>query len=272
VNHHNPYQRAVIRLAGGLLAGWMGLLGLVAPAAAEDRALLVGVGKYRNPGANLDGIQLDLAMMQEVATLLGFRQNQIKVIQDEQATLSNVEQAIGTWLTQGVAPEDQVLFYFSGHGAQIPDENGDEADGADEVLVMHDVEVVQRNGRASLANVLVDDRFNELLVRIPSQHILVMVDACHSGTATKSVSLSPRGLGETEGMFKFYYYPSMPVTAKSDFSISEQGDRPGYVALAAARDDEQAITTRQGSIFTLGLRQSIREGRCRPQRPDLSSA
>ena len=121
--------------------------GLPSIARAGDRALLVGVGKYRNPRANLSGIDLDIRMMKGMAHLMGFSDSQIKVIENERATASNVETAINEWLVKGAGSGDRVLFYFSGHGSQIPDRNGDEEDKSDEALVLHDVRVVKENGR-----------------------------------------------------------------------------------------------------------------------------
>jgi len=36
------------------------------------------------------------------------------------------------WLAKGVNPGDSLFFAYSGHGAQVVDESGDEADGMDE--------------------------------------------------------------------------------------------------------------------------------------------
>jgi hypothetical protein len=255
-----PITETVQQLwVAGLLAA-VCLAGTNIPAQAADRALLVGVGKYRTAGADLPGIELDIDMMQkELAPLLGFQDSTIKILRDEEASLVNVERALSTWLVDGVNPADQVLFYFSGHGTRIPDENGDEEDGADEVLVMHDVEVTERGGRKTLTNVLVDDRFKELLDKIPSRNVLVLVDACHSGTITKTFQTAPSFLGQNEGYYKFFYYKGMPSATKGNFGVREAKDIDQYVAVSAAADNEQSIATKQGSLFTLGVREVIRE-------------
>jgi hypothetical protein len=243
-------------------------IALAAPAAqAESRALLVGVGEYTDASANLPGIRLDLDIMREVAEILGFSKGQVRTLLDAQVTAASVEKAIEEWLVRDVGPQDRVLLYYSGHGTQIPDENGDEPDGADEVVTMHDLRATRRNGKATLDGVLVDDDLARLLAKIPSRKVLVLIDACHSGTITKSIDLDPRYLGIEEGVVKFYAYPGMPEAGGADkadlaarsFTVEERATPPGvFVAISAARDDQKSIATERGSVFTLGVREGIR--------------
>ena len=100
---------------------------------AEQRALLVGVGKYSIPGIDLPGIDLDLERMHDTLNLMGFDDSQIHSLLDDKATSKNIVREFEIWLKQGVKAEDRVIFYFSGHGSNTPDLNGDEADGVDEV-------------------------------------------------------------------------------------------------------------------------------------------
>ena len=132
------------------------------PALAEQRALLVGVGKYATPGNNLPGIDLDIDRMRDTLNVMGFEDSQIRSLLDEQSTAANVISEISGWLTEGVQPSDRVVFYYSGHGSYVPDSNGDEADGVDEVLVTHDGHRVVIDGRASLEGVVLDDVLNDL--------------------------------------------------------------------------------------------------------------
>lgn len=248
---------------GGFLAIALGLtLGILGPLVwAEDRALLIGVGKYQMPGNDLPGIDLDINMMEETASLMGFN---VKVLMDEDATLANTQRTISSWLGTGVSADDRVLIYFSGHGVRIPDDNGDEPDNQDEVLVMHDAKQEQRNGQATLGNVLVDDQFDQLLAAIPSKNVLVLIDACHSGTSTKNLSLSPTSsFGSIMGQPKVFNYSGMPkaVVTRGNFSVEEKTEKTqeNYVLIAAAQDHQQAIATKQGSVFTAGVHQLVRD-------------
>jgi len=169
-------------------------------AEAENRALIIGVGKYRIENASLPGIEQDVENMVKIAQQIGFTGNQIKVLRDADATLVNIENAINTWLIQGVKPSDRVLMYFSGHGSYIPDENGDEDDETDEVLLPYDTEQTEKG----LKNALVDDRFGELLAKIPSKEVFVLIDASqifpiseHADTYCKKRQFCPQGSCES---------------------------------------------------------------------------
>ncbi len=220
-------------------------------AGAENRALIVGVGQYRQPGANLPGIEKDVALMTEAARRMGFADSQIKVLMDADATLENIDHAFATWLVDGVTAKDRVLFYFSGHGSFIPDTSGDEADGTDEVLLPHDFRV----GRGTLENTLVDDDLGVMLDRIPTRNVYVFLDACHSGTAT-------RGLGDGEYVAKSFDYPGMPVpkpVAGATRGLTPMRDATAetHVVLTAATEQERAQASKRGSLFTLAVLDAV---------------
>ncbi|UCE56144.1 MAG: caspase family protein [Desulfobacterales bacterium] len=253
---------------GGLLTFilWLMLLliALVSAARGEDRALLIGVGRYAHFTERLNGVSLDLNMMTEVAQLMGFKSHEIKILEHGRASTARVYETIENWLIKGSGPDDRVLFYFSGHGSQIPDENDDEADQFDEVLLLYDVARIEKSGRQTLSGVLLDDHFNNMLDRMQSRNILVIMDACHSGSATRSIRLISRSLQVNEAKVKYFYYsPALEAAGgRGRFDVMEQAppltDGSRYVAITACRDDEKTVVTAQGSIFTLGIRQAIR--------------
>lgn len=61
--------------------------------------------------------------------------------------------------------------YYTGHGAQVKDNSGDEADGYDEVVVFDD-------------GVVVDDKLADYLKKYHNNyaHTVLLSDCCHSGT------------------------------------------------------------------------------------------
>ena len=237
---------------------------LVSAARGEDRALLIGVGRYAHFDDKLNGIDLDLDMMSEMARLMEFDPQAIKILEHERATEANVYKTFENWLMEGVEPQDRVLIYFSGHGSQVPDENSDEADNFDEVLLLYDTTLTAKNGHPTLNGVLHDDRLNDLLGEIKSRNILVILDACHSGSATRSLPLIPRSIPVKDAQVKYFYYSPMLETAGGSGRLdlmqpeSLNGGDVRYVAITACRDYEKTVATAQGSIFTLGLRQAVR--------------
>ncbi|WP_200376918.1 caspase family protein [Thiocystis violacea] len=229
---------------------------------AADRALLVGVGNYRNETAgsklNLPGIDLDLEMMRGVAADLGFDPRNTKALLDAAATQSAVQQHLTVWLRDGVSKNDRILIYFSTHGTQVADLNGDEDDGLDEALTLYDLAAITTDGQGTLTGILLDDDLERALSDIPSRDILVLVDACHSGTATRSVRFNSKQSGTDGGVTKFFAYPGMP-RAKAQGVTRSVGKRSqeGYVSLSAAADDERSHATVRGSLFTQGLVHAI---------------
>lgn len=236
------------------------LAALAMPAVAADRALLVGVGNYQlAKELHLSGIDLDLATMRTVAANLGFDAAQTRVLLDADATLSAVKEGLTDWLRTGVTADDRVLIYFSTHGDQFTDVSGDEDDGFDEALILYDLAAVTGpGGTHALTGILLDDDLGRALAAIPSRQVLVIVDACHSGTMTRTVDFSSGQSGSRQGQVKFFAHPGMPSAAVTrTLSRPASGGSPNYVVISAAADDEQSRATPRGSLFTLGLAQAI---------------
>ena len=159
---------------------------------AAKRALLIGINDYLYGPDHWDlrGCVNDVEMTRRtLQTRLGFPSENIKVLLNEEATAKNIVGAIEDWLIAGSAPEDVVYLHFSGHGSRISDRDGDEEDGWDELLCPADL---VPNDRTTM---LIDDQLRQLLDRIPARNVTVVLDACHSGTGTRDVSLSrPRSI------------------------------------------------------------------------------
>jgi hypothetical protein len=233
---------------------------------AADRALLIGVGKYPNL-RNLPGIQIDLNNMEQVALRLGFAQNQIKKITGPAANLSNVETLLSEWLVTDVKSTDRVFIYFSAHGVPVADMNNDEKDHVDEALAFYDSRVVgieyrgkhkpqyiaksdAADQKQTVINVLTDDRLGELIANIPSKNVYLFVDACHSHSVTRG------GLNERDQYYveKSFEYNDMP-TGETDSKFTFKGNN--YIALTAAQDDQKALATRTGSVFTTAIAHAV---------------
>jgi len=240
---------------------------LAAPGSeAAPRALLIGVADV--PHNALPGIDLDIDNMKKVAEIMGFHAGDIKVLYNQQATYANVRQALGSWVKDGVQSQDHVLIYFSGHGTLVPDPSPGNVGGVDDALVLHDVERAKVQGRATLRNVLIGHEFGAALAALPSRNVLVLVDACHSGTATRTLSLGNERLGVGSGVMKFFSYPGMPSGHTRALKM-HAGDE-NYAALSAARDDEFAVGTEQGGLFTLGVVGAIEEASRAGKRPTVA--
>ena len=90
------------------------------------------------------------------------------------ATLAAMRAAAKT-LTSG----DFFFVSYSGHGGQVPDVNGDEADKKDETWCLYDGQLID------------DELYAELGKFKAGVRILVLSDSCHSGTVTREAIFPP---------------------------------------------------------------------------------
>jgi hypothetical protein len=105
-----------------------------------------------------------------------------------QPTFANIANAC-RWLVGDARHGDSLFFSFSGHGAQLRDPLGEEADGMDETLLPVDFES---------AGQIRDTQLNQWLVSsLPQGATLhAVIDSCHSGTALDlpySITWGPGG-------------------------------------------------------------------------------
>jgi hypothetical protein len=143
------------------------------------KALLVGINRYRIPGADLRGCVNDVKNLRAVLTAYyGFAGKDIRTLTDYAATTKAMRDAI-TALVKGAKKGDVLLFHYSGHGANVPDKNGDEADRRDEILCPTDLD---------WKDPLLDDWLRTTFDRLPAGvNFTVVMDCCHSGTNTRAI-------------------------------------------------------------------------------------
>lgn len=102
------------------------------------RAVIVGIDDYVD--STIDDLHYCAADAEAFANMLVSRcsvaRGDVALLTNEAATLQAIERAIGRLEAVSEA-RDVVIFYFSGHGAQFPDLDGDEweTDQMDEALV-----------------------------------------------------------------------------------------------------------------------------------------
>ena len=188
----------------GLRAALLALsIAAVLPAqAASHRALIIGVSDYqllpaRGGGGSgpfdLEGPKNDVPRMLQLAKQLGVPDAELRVLANAGALPASAKAptraAILAELKDLAARSgtgDQVLVYFSGHGAQSPDMEGEEADGLDELLLPSDIGKWSDDADM-VENAITDDEFGAAIeaIRAKGAYVWVIVDSCHSGTALR---------------------------------------------------------------------------------------
>jgi metacaspase-1 len=203
------------------------------------RALLIGINRYRVPGADLRGCVNDVVDMKAALTKYhGFSSRDIAVLTDFAATKKAMQSAIQK-LVGKARRGDVLLVHYSGHGSYVPDENGDETDERDEILCPADLD---------WRDPLTDDWLRKTIDTMRSGvSLTVVMDCCHSGSNTRAL---PRA---GEPVSRYLPSPWAILRAESGRSRAGRGGRTVRRA-ASARRKRDVVSTRVPELLITGCR------------------
>jgi len=227
-----------------------------------QKALLVGVNRYRMPGVDLQGCINDVTNIRDILLkYFDFEVRNVRVLADERATKRAIMERL-EWLVKDARPGDRLLFHFSGHGSQIRDRNGDELkDRLDEILCPHDM-----NWDGTF---IVDDELDAIFGTLPEgAHLEVLLDCCHSGTGIRE-GAGLRCLPPEERIAARFLQPPLDILCRQDEEdlpvrrLGRSGRLPDQVLLAACRDNQTAadafIKGKYNGAFTYYLCMYLRD-------------
>jgi uncharacterized caspase-like protein len=137
-------------------------------------AVVIGIEKYRTLPSS-DYSRQDAEKVAEYLGALGFPRRNIELITDERATRTDMEKALEVWLPSRLKPGGKVLIYYSGHGSPNPTTG-------EGFLVPYDGDP---NYLAVTGYPL--KRLYEKLGALSANQVVVVIDACFSGTGGRSV-------------------------------------------------------------------------------------
>jgi hypothetical protein len=133
---------------------------------------------------------------------------------------------------------DIFVYYFSGHGGQQLDENGDEEDNHDETQCAY-------NGE------LIDDQLNEVWLKFKAGVRIVMIsDSCNSGTVYRN---KPGYAAKRRDR-------PTPIVPIPDLEVSS-GMKAKLIHLGGCRDGFGSSGFTDGGAFTIALCQAWDEGK-----------
>jgi hypothetical protein len=232
-------------------------------------ALLVGIDAYAAPVPPLRGCVNDVRHMQMWLEHRGAAHfpPALLTLTDAEATRAAIIQAFRNHLGQAGAG-DVALFYYSGHGSQElspPEYQNQEPDGLDETLVAYDS---RQPGGLDIA----DKELAVLIAEVASRgaHVAIVLDACHSGTATRLAGdlvvrrMSSDSRARPASSFWFFdqaiVSPALQQSA-TDWRILPYGP---HVLLSACRDFELATeftapTGERRGMFSYYLLDSLQQ-------------
>ena len=141
----------------------------------NNKALLVGINAYSNPSNNLRGCIKNIVDMEYFIASKNkvYPKDNIRTLTDSRATKKGILSALN-WLLQGANAGDQLLFQYSGHGAQIPSHSpAIEKDGLDEIICPYDF-----SGEAAAETAISDKEFASIFAKIPQIVHFVCISIC----------------------------------------------------------------------------------------------
>jgi len=249
-------------------------------------ALLIGINEYpKLPSRyHLEGCLNDINSLEELLTsrLFAFpAQNILKLSSpaddaEHLASRDNIFAAFRRHLIENdkIQQDDIVVIYYSGHGSQIPDEEGDEEDGYDETIVPCDSG--DRSKREEVRDIR-DDEISELLdqLALRTKNINLLIDSCHSGTITRALmdAESEDALGRERYLPPASYPITRPVVTRTRTAATRAMGpsdwmplSDGYVVISACMANERAREDRfsfwrrkQYGIMTYYLLEAMKE-------------
>ncbi|KAF8501496.1 metacaspase [Russula emetica] len=226
-------------------------------AAKKRKALFIGINYSQHPDREfkLRHCTRDAYEMANfLRTYLDFAPCDIRVMTDEmenpwdRPTKENILLAMQE-LVRDAQPGDSFFLYFSGHGVQIEDTDGDELDGLDECICAVDYCGDDPDPTANTPGLIVDDDMHDILVRpLPPQcRLTALFDSCHSGTA-----LDLPYEYDSNGVVEPFRHPEWLRVLRQKASYAD------VVSLSASNDNQRAQETDRGGALRCAFIDSMK--------------
>jgi hypothetical protein len=142
--------------------------------------------QYGGWDGELAGCINDANDMQKIAEDRGFT---TEMLIDGDAKIGGVKDKLDQYAAD-LDDGDFLFLTYSGHGGQVPDQNGDEIDGYDETWCLYDTELVD------------DSLYGALCTFKQGVRIFIMSDSCHSETVARRMP-GPDRIGVREARRAF---------------------------------------------------------------------
>lgn len=161
-----------------------------------------------------------------------------QILSNSECTWANIR-ATAFRMADGLGRGDMFVFGLSGHGGQMKDDNGDEADGMDEALILY----TTHDGVAYDA--IRDDRVMEELLlplwrQCPGLDVMLITDTCHSEGNFKAMARWLRLAQPVE----------LPLIGKEDVGQAVDG---GLVQISGCRESQYSYGSAAGGTLTQAL-------------------
>ena len=218
------------------------LISVVTVSAQQKRCFMVGISDYGNVNddpeewSNISGAN-DVRLLAPKFESKGF---EVDTLVDQSATYQNIVDGFGK-LIDKCNKGDLVYVHFSCHGQPFEDLDGDEEDGWDEALIPYDANMHYKEGVYEGKSHLLDDELEKYLSSIRQKigidgMLYVVLDACHSGSASRGNDDHVRGVNEAfTSNPENYYRPDRTKETNDNFKIASKQGESHVVYVEACR-------------------------------------
>ncbi len=162
----------------------------------------------------------------------------ITLLTDREAGLTNLRSALGTKLKGKAGKEDMVIIYFAGHGATEKDSMSPDGDGLEKYILPYDADLKDLYSTA-----LPMREISHIFRRIQSERLIFIADSCYSGASGGRTI----GLSETRASI-------------SEKFIDRIAKGKGRVIITASSANEVSAEDKklQHGVFTYYLLEALR--------------
>ncbi|MEM2107905.1 MAG: caspase family protein [Candidatus Bathyarchaeia archaeon] len=192
-------------------------------------AIVIGISDYSGEANDLDYADDDaLEMRAALITVYGYSAENINLLTDSDATREKIVSAINS-LKDKLSSNDEVVFFYSGHGARGKANDGDK-ELIDEAIVPWE---------CTTQSLIWDGQLATLFDGFAASRIIFIFDSCYSGGMTDLAaagrivvmacaesSLSYEFESLQNGQFTYYFVEQGMIYGKADYydSIANQAD------------------------------------------------
>ncbi|MES2497578.1 MAG: caspase family protein [Pseudomonadota bacterium] len=240
------------------------------PAAAETRAVLVGVSRFSDPrlaAFALPGAARDVERIADALAGLNVNRSAMTRLTGDGATLVAIRAALDQ-LAAASSAGDRAVIFLSGHGTQAPARSADmiEPDGRDELFLAADAGQWDARSR-TVPGALIDDEIGRRVgeLRARGVDVWMVIDSCTGGGLLRGA-----GTGKAIPPGRLAIPGSGVMRGAIDPSGFVDGGLAGggrLVAFAAAGPGAIAWDDGDGGAFTTALARTIA-----PDRPSSFAA
>jgi tetratricopeptide (TPR) repeat protein len=226
----------------------------VKPVGAQNLALVIGVSKYRNlrQEMQLKYADKDARALAEflVSPQGGFAEENVILLTDEQATREEIQNQLGK--LRDSPKESLVLIYFAGHGEVVESRQPGAGQG---FLLPHDAQLDSLDATA-----IQMDQFNNTVKNIRARSVVVIADACKSGTigdlarrSRKPGGISQKNFAEADADYQssFILTAAAPTQNSLELATLKHGVFTHYLlkGLKGLADRDQNGLVSAGELF-----------------------